>query len=458
MITLRTGELASLVDGRLHGAPDVRIRGVNTDSRKSLPQALFVALRGDRFDGHDFIGPELNAAALLVERVVDDPRPQVVVSDTLAALAQLASAWRARSPARVVALTGSNGKTTTKEMLRAVLVRAGSVHATQGNLNNHIGVPLTLLAMPATVDYAVIEMGANHAGEIAQLTRWAQPHVALITNAGRAHLDGFGSLEGVARAKGEIFQGLPDQGGTAVINLDDRFAEYWLSLNRRHRCLGFSLAGRGEIQGVWREPDRLELSVQGARQDLVLAVPGRHMAQNALAAAAAASALGCGIDTIVQGLVAWRPVAGRLRAFRDASGARVWDDTYNANPDSLAAALQVLSAQEGVRVLVLGDMNELGREAASLHAEMGQMARSMGIHHLLALGTVTPAAVEAFGQDATWFPNHAELLPALRELLRPGTAVLVKGSRSQHMEDILTGLDLQPAGSTEGVADAAGAG
>jgi UDP-N-acetylmuramoyl-tripeptide--D-alanyl-D-alanine ligase len=458
MITLRTGELASLVDGRLHGAPDVRIRGVNTDSRKSLPQALFVALRGDRFDGHDFIGPELNAAALLVERVVDDPRPQVVVNDTLAALAQLASAWRARSPARVVALTGSNGKTTTKEMLRAVLVRAGSVHATQGNLNNHIGVPLTLLAMPATVDYAVIEMGANHAGEIAQLTRWAQPHVALITNAGRAHLDGFGSLEGVARAKGEIFQGLPDQGGTAVINLDDRFAEYWLSLNRRHRCLGFSLAGRGEIQGVWREPDRLELSVQGARQDLVLAVPGRHMAQNALAAAAAASALGCGIDTIVQGLVAWRPVAGRLRAFRDASGARVWDDTYNANPDSLAAALQVLSAQEGVRVLVLGDMNELGREAASLHAEMGQMARSMGIHHLLALGTVTPAAVEAFGQDATWFPNHAELLPALRELLRPGTAVLVKGSRSQHMEDILTGLDLQPAGSTEGVADAAGAG
>jgi UDP-N-acetylmuramoyl-tripeptide--D-alanyl-D-alanine ligase len=458
MITLRTGELASLVDGRLHGAPDVRIRGVNTDSRKALPQALFVALRGDRFDGHDFIGPELNAAALLVERVVDDPRPQVVVSDTLAALAQLASAWRARSPARVVALTGSNGKTTTKEMLRAVLVRAGSVHATQGNLNNHIGVPLTLLAMPATVDYAVIEMGANHAGEIAQLTRWAQPHVALITNAGRAHLDGFGSLEGVARAKGEIFQGLPDQGGTAVINLDDRFAEYWLSLNRRHRCLGFSLAGRGEIQGVWREPDRLELSVQGARQDLVLAVPGRHMAQNALAAAAAASALGCGIDTIVQGLVAWRPVAGRLRAFRDASGARVWDDTYNANPDSLAAALQVLSAQEGVRVLVLGDMNELGREAASLHAEMGQMARSMGIHHLLALGTVTPAAVEAFGQDATWFPNHAELLPALRELLRPGTAVLVKGSRSQHMEDILTGLDLQPAGSTEGVADAAGAG
>ncbi len=458
MITVDTGELARLVDGRLHGAAEVRIRGVNTDSRKTLEQSLFVALRGERFDGHDFIGPDLEAAALLVERVVDDPRPQVVVSDTLEALAQLASAWRDRSGARVVALTGSNGKTTTKEMLRAILARAGSVHATQGNLNNHIGVPLTLLAMPPTADYAVIEMGANHAGEIARLTRWTRPHVALITNAGRAHLDGFGSLEGVARAKGEIFEGLADQGGTAVINLDDRFADYWLSLNRRHRCLGFSLEGKGEIHGVWREPDRLELCVQGARRELVLAVPGRHMAQNALAAAAAASALGCGTDTIVQGLVVWRPVAGRLRAYRDASGARVWDDTYNANPESLAAALQVLSAQEGIRVLVLGDMNELGHEAVALHAEMGQRARGMGIHHLLALGTMTPAAVDAFGKDAAWFPDHAELLPALRELLRPGTAVLVKGSRSQHMEDILTGLDLQPDGSTEGVADAVGAG
>ena len=458
MIAMDTNELARTVGGRLHGAAEVRIRGVNTDSRKALGQSLFVAIRGERFDGHDFIGPELAAAALLVERVVDDPRPQVVVSDTLEALAQLASAWRARFPARVVALTGSNGKTTTKEMLRAVLSRAGSVYATEGNLNNHIGVPLTLLAMPLTADYAVIEMGANHAGEIARLTRWTQPHVALITNAGRAHLDGFGSVEGVARAKGEIFEGLPDHGGTAVINLDDRFAEYWLSLNRHRQCLGFSLDGRGEIQGVWRDPDRLELRIQRARRDLALAVPGRHMAQNALAAAAAASALGCGIDIVVEGLQAWRPVAGRLRAFRDSSGARVWDDTYNANPESLAAALQVLSAQEGVRVLVLGDMNELGREAEALHAEMGQQARSMGIHHLLALGTVTPAAVEAFGKDAAWFPNHAELLPALRELLRPGTAVLVKGSRSQHMEDILAGLDLKPAGSTEGVADALGAG
>jgi UDP-N-acetylmuramoyl-tripeptide--D-alanyl-D-alanine ligase len=457
MITLRTGELARLVGGRLHGA-DVLIQGVSRDSREGRRDALFVALRGERFDGHDFIGPDLEAAALLVERVVDDPRPQVVVADTMTALAELASAWRARCAARVVALTGSNGKTTTKEMLRAILAPVGSVHATQGNLNNHIGVPLTLLAMPLATEYAVIEMGANHAGEIARLTRWARPHVALITNAGRAHLEGFGSLEGVARAKGEIYEGLPAHGGTAVINLDDRFADYWLSLNRQHRCLGFSLAGRGEIQGTWREPNRLELSVHGARRELVLAVPGRHVAQNALAAAAAASALDCGPDAIVRGLEDWQPVAGRLRAARDASGAQVWDDTYNANPESVGAALQVLSAHDGTRILVLGDMNELGAEAVALHAEMGRQAKNLGIHHLLALGTLTPAAVEAFGANAHWFATHAELVTALRGLLHAGTAVLVKGSRSQHMEDVLAGLDLQPAGPDGEVADAAGAG
>jgi UDP-N-acetylmuramoyl-tripeptide--D-alanyl-D-alanine ligase len=457
MIDLSTGEVARLVDGDLRGPDNVRILGVSRDSREHRSQALFVALRGERFDGHDFIKPELAAAALLVERDVDDPRPQIVVGDTLAGLARLANAWRLRCRARVIALTGSNGKTTTKEMLRSILARAGRVHATEGNLNNHIGVPLTLLALPADADFAVIEMGANHGGEIAQLTRWAQPEVALITNAGRAHLDGFGSLEGVARGKGEIYQGLPAQGGTAVINLDDRFADYWLSLNRQHQCLGFSLQGLGEIQGVWTHPDRLELRLHGARRELVLAAPGRHMAQNALAAAAAASAVDCGIDAIAQGLEAWRPVAGRLRVFREASGARVWDDTYNANPESLGAALQVLAADAAETILVLGDMNELGSRAREMHAEMGRRARDLGVRHLLALGSLTPAAVEAFGTGGEWFANHAGLAAALRSRLQPGMAVLIKGSRSQHMEDILAALDLEPAGATEGVANAVGA-
>lgn len=458
MMTMLTGEIARLVGGRLQGPPDVRVHGVSRDSREGRAQALFVAIRGEHFDGHDFVGPNLAASALLVERALDDPRPQIVVPDTLTALAALASAWRVQCRARVVALTGSNGKTTTKEMLRAILARAGKVHATAGNLNNHIGVPLTLLAMPEDADYAVIEMGANHAGEIARLTRWVQPHVALITNAGRAHLDGFGSVEGVARAKGEIFEGLPTQGGTAVINLDDRFAGYWRSLNEQHRCLGFSLEGPGEVQGNWRHPNHLELHLQGASRDLLLGAPGRHVAQNALAAAAASSALGCGIEDIARGLESWRPVAGRMRAFRDASGARIWDDTYNANPESLAAALQVLAAHAGSTLLVLGDMNELGANAREMHAEMGRRARDLGVGHLLALGDLTPAAVEAFGTGADWFASHAELTDALRARLRPGVTVLVKGSRSQHMEDILAALDLEPADATGGVADAIGAG
>ncbi len=457
MIEITTGELAAVLDAPLQGSPEVRIHGVRHDSRQAEPQALFVALHGGRFDGHDFIHPQLPAAALLVERALEDSRPQVVVPDSLAALTRLATFWRSHCPAQVVALTGSNGKTTTKEMLRAILAQRGVVHATPGNWNNHIGVPLTLLAMPVTADFAVIEMGANHAGEIAALTRCVRPQVALLLNAGRAHLDGFGSLEGVARAKGEIFLGLPPEGGTAVINLDDAFADYWHSLTSAHHRLGFSLGPQGEIRGRWQPPGDLELSVHGTTRTLSLAVPGRHTAANALAAAAAASALGCGIDAIVQGLQHWQPVAGRLRAYRHVSGARIWDDTYNANPESLAAALEVLAAESGVRVLVLGDMNELGPTAAALHAEMGRRARTAGVRQLFALGALTPAAVKAFGAGGHWFSTQEALAEALEKGLRRETIVLVKGSRSQRMEGILDRLELEPIGSTEEAADAPGA-
>jgi UDP-N-acetylmuramoyl-tripeptide--D-alanyl-D-alanine ligase len=458
MITLTMAELAEVLDGRLVGDGAVRFHGVNRDSRTPAPETLFVALRGDRFDGHDFIGPGLAAAGLLVTREMNDPRPQVVVRDTTTALADLGLFWRGRTSARVVALTGSNGKTTTKEMLRSILAGVGSVHATRGNLNNHIGVPLTLLAMPESLDYAVIEMGANHAGEIAYLTRYTQPDVALITNAGRAHLDGFGSVEGVSRAKGEIYSGLPDSAGIAIINLDDVFADYWLALNAARRCIGFSLQGLGEVRGAWHAPDRLTLSIAGDVRELRLGAPGRHTAQNALAAAAAAHALDCSIAAIARGLESWRPVAGRMNAYVHPSGARIWDDTYNANPDSLAAALEVLAASAGTRVLVLGDMNELGRESRDLHAEMGRRARELGVTHLLALGEFTAAAVEAFGAGATWFPSRAALSRTLADLLHADTTVLIKGSRNQRMEDILTAFDLQAASPEQGGEHAARAG
>ncbi|WP_019626883.1 UDP-N-acetylmuramoyl-tripeptide--D-alanyl-D-alanine ligase [Thioalkalivibrio sp. ALJT] len=452
MIQMTSQELATAVQGRLQGAPDANFSGVFTDTRDPRSGGLFVALRGPNFDAHEKLSADLPAAVLLVERALDLPQPQVVVPDTREALGRLGCEWRRRSRARVIALTGSNGKTTTKEMLRCILEGVGSVHATAGNLNNEIGTPLTLLAMPQDVDYAVIELGANHAGEIGRMVRWVEPQVALITNAGRAHLEGFGSLEGVAHAKAEIYTGLPAQGGTAVINLDDPFADYWLSLNEHHHCQRFSLEGGGEVEGMWQAPDRLHLAILGAGRDLRLAGPGRHLAANAVAAAAAANAVGIGIDRIVEGLARWEPVRGRLQELWHASGARVWDDSYNANPDSLRAGLEVLAAMPGRRILVLGAMGELGAADRDLHRETGELARAMGIDRCLALGEAARESADAFGEGGEWFADHDALRARLEPLLATGTTVLVKGSRSQHMEQILERLDL--AASAPGVANA----
>ncbi|WP_018876479.1 UDP-N-acetylmuramoyl-tripeptide--D-alanyl-D-alanine ligase [Thioalkalivibrio sp. ALE31] len=452
MIRMTSQELAEAVKGRLQGAGDVAFEGVFTDTREPRPGALFIALKGPNFDAHTQVAADLPAPVLLVERALDVPQPQVIVSDTREALGRLGRHWRRQSRARVIALTGSNGKTTTKEMLRCILEGAGSVHATAGNLNNEIGAPLTLLAMPQDVDYAVIELGANHAGEIGRMVRWVEPQVAMITNAGRAHLEGFGSLEGVAHAKAEIYSGLPAQGGTAVVNLDDPFADYWLSLNEHHHCQRFSLEGGGEVEGMWQAPDRLRLAILGAGRDLRLAGPGRHLAANAVAAAAAANAVGIGIDRIVEGLAQWKPVRGRLQELWHVTGARLWDDSYNANPDSLRAGLEVLAAMPGRRILVLGAMGELGSETRELHRETGRLARAMGIDHCLALGDAARDSAEAFGDGGEWFADHGALQARLEALLAEGTTVLVKGSRSQHMERIIEGLDL--ASAAPEVADA----
>ena len=455
MIRMRTSEIAACLGGRLLG-DDVMIAGVAHDSRSSDAQALFVALRGERHDGHEFIGSPLLAAALLVEHVVPDSRPMIVVDDTLAALARLATVWRQRCAARMIALTGSNGKTTTKEMLRAILARESRVHATAGNLNNHIGVPLTLLALPQEIPFAVIEMGANHAGEIAALTRIAQPDVALITNAGRAHLEGFGSLEGVAHAKGEIYSGLSES-GIAVVNRDDRFAEYWLQLNCGRKVMGFSLSGNGpgedDVMGTWHAPDTLELRWHGVRAQIRLAAPGRHLAQNAAAAAAAALAIGCAFDKVCAGLRDWVPAGSRMVPLVHASGARIWDDTYNANPESLLAALDVLLATSGESVLVLGDMNELGVGAAALHREMGHLASTRGVTKLFAIGELAREAVDAFGPAGQWFPDHDALAAAVEASLHAGVTVLIKGSRGQRMERVIAALQLQ--GTSQEVARAA---
>jgi UDP-N-acetylmuramoyl-tripeptide--D-alanyl-D-alanine ligase len=449
-------ELARLAGGVLSGA-NAGFGAVLSDSRALVPGALFVALRGERFDGHQFV-PEAQrqgAAGALVERRVAVSLPQVIVPDALAALTAFAAAWRSDFAGTVVGITGSNGKTTVKEMTGAILACEGPTLVTRGNLNNHIGVPLTLCRLEASHRYAVIEMGANHQREIAHLASVAQPDVGLVINAGPAHLEGFGGLDGVAKGKGEMFEALGID-GTAVINADDRYAAFWHGLARRAgRVITFGMReradfsahdvrGRGADDGVGME---FQLVTPAGRRAARLALAGEHNVMNALAAAAAAYAAGAGLDAIVEGLGRMRAVSGRLEIKPLPGGARLIDDSYNANPGSVCAGLRALGAIGGPHWLVLGEMRELGEESAQLHAEIGEFARQGGVARLFAVGDDARHAVEAFGTGATWFASVEDLIEALRAELASGVTVLVKGSRSNRLERVAAALG---AGEAEG--------
>ncbi len=442
-------ELARVTGGRLEGANTV-FGALSTDSRTLEPGSLFVALVGDRFDAHDYVrqAAERGCSAALVSRPVEAVVPQVVVTDTLAALTAFARAWRADYQGTVVGITGSNGKTTVKEMTGAILGACGPCLVTQGNLNNHIGVPLTLSRMGPQHVYAVIEMGANHRGEIADLASIARPDVGLVINAGPAHLEGFGGIEGVARGKGEMFEAL-GANGTAVINADDRFAGFWRGLARTAgRTVTFGMredadfaasnvAERTSDQGFATEFDLK--SPQGSRH-ISIALSGDHNVMNALAAAAAASAAGASLDAIVEGLVAMRPVEGRLRMRAALNGARLIDDSYNANPGSVRAGLESLAKLPGQHWLVLGEMRELGADSDRLHAEMGALARQSGVSRLLAIGDGSKHAVEAYGVGGQWFAGVDDLITVARSDLGEGVTVLVKGSRSNRLERVADAL------------------
>jgi UDP-N-acetylmuramoyl-tripeptide--D-alanyl-D-alanine ligase len=444
MSWLKLSEIAELAGGRLQGQ-DCAIESVCTDSRTILPKQLFVALQGERLDGHSFVRADMSAA--LVARPCPVDIPQILVEDTLAALGRLGQSWRQRQTLKLAALTGSNGKTTVKEMLSAILARAGMTLATQGNLNNHIGVPLTLLRLRDEHAYAVIEMGANHPGEIAYLTRLAMPDVALITNAGPAHLEGFGSLDGVVRAKGEIFEGLAEQ-GVAVINADDPACERWCSMAAGRRISRFGFSPQAEVRGMAYEAGTLTLQCALGRRKIALPLAGRHNALNALGAAAAALALGVGLDAVTDGLGAMQPVRGRLTPRQAVHGARLIDDSYNANPGSMRAAIEYLASLPRERWLVMGDMGELGGDAAQLHAEMGRLARERGIDRLYVMGPLSRAAAEAYGQDAQCFDAVESLTESLRQELTPEVTVLVKASRSMRLERVVEGLRLDATPAT----------
>jgi UDP-N-acetylmuramoyl-tripeptide--D-alanyl-D-alanine ligase len=448
-VTRDLAELARVTGGRLEGA-NVAFDAVSTDSRTLEPGSLFVALAGEKHDAHDYAGQaaQRGCSAALVSRPVEAAVPQVVVADTLVALTAFARACRADFAGTLVGITGSNGKTTVKEMTGAILGTCGPCLVTQGNLNNHIGVPLTLSRLRPEHRYAVIEMGANHRGEIAHLAAIARPDVGLVINAGPAHLEGFGGIEGVARGKGEMFEAL-GASGTAVINADDRFAGFWRGLARAAgRVVTFGMSEEADFaasgvdertteQGFATEFDLR--SPQGSRR-ISIALSGRHNVMNALAAAAAASAAGASLEAIAAGLASMRPVAGRLRMRAALNGARLIDDSYNANPGSVRAGLESLARLPGEHWLVLGEMRELGADSDRFHAEMGAFARSSGVSRLLAVGDESRHAVEAYGVGGQWFAGVDDLIRVARSDLGKDVTVLVKGSRSNRLERVADAL------------------
>jgi UDP-N-acetylmuramoyl-tripeptide--D-alanyl-D-alanine ligase len=440
--------LAECGEGRLVGN-DRSFASLSIDSRTLQPGALFAALRGEHFDGHDFAAAaaERGATGLLVERELPVALPQIVVADTLGALTACARARRRMFHRPVIAVTGSNGKTTTKEMIGAILTGIGPCLVTKGNLNNHIGVPLTLLGLRDEHRYAVIEMGASHRGEIAHLASIAEPTIGLVTNAGAAHLEGFGSLEGVASGKGELFAALPPA-GVAIVNADDRFAGIWRDLAAGRQVLTFGVEQAADFtarmictsMGHAGPSQEFELISPAGTARARLALAGTHNLRNALGAAAATHAAQVGLGDVVRGLSTVKPVKGRLELKPAVNGALIVDDSYNANPGSLKAGLDALRAFAGRRWLVLGDMMELGPSSDVLHAEVGRDAKASGVERLLALGSHARAAAEAFGEGGAWFDDIDALIAEARANLTAGVVLLIKGSRASRLERVTAAL------------------
>ncbi len=450
----------------LHGAPDTGILRVHTDSRNLEPGDLFVALRGDTYDANHFLhqAKERGASALLCHSALPASQypqglPRIEVADSTRALGQLAQAWRAQFTLPLIAVTGSNGKTTVTQMIAAILQQHapdGAALATQGNLNNAIGVPLTLLRLRAAHRIAVLELGMNHPGEIAQLAAMAQPTVALVNNAQREHLELMQTVDAVAAENGAVLQALPAN-GCAVFGLDDSYTDQWKAQNKAKQLMGFAAAAVAEHEGVygeqalwqdggWSVKARWRLGAASGVLQYRLAIAGKHNVRNSWAAAACALAAGASPEVIERGLQAFVPVKGRSRALSLVWGGRrisLVDDSYNANPDSVQAAVDLLRELPAPRLLVLGDMGEVGDQGPQLHAQAGRYAHSQGIEHLLATGSLSQSTVQAFvqaGGQAQHFADTAALTHAVAQALAHSASVLVKGSRFMRMEKVIEAL------------------
>lgn len=447
--------LQVLCKGSVHGR-NQQFNAVSTDTRSLKGGELFVALRGERFDAANFLlqAEQAGACAAVVDQFNENcGLSQLVVDDTLLALGEIAASQREYFTKPVIAITGSVGKTTCKEMLDAILSRSGAVLATQGNLNNEIGVPLTLFRLTSEHDFAVIEMGAGKPGDIAYLSDIVRPDVALVTTVAAAHLEGFGSIEAIATTKAEIYGGLA-AGGRAVVNMDNAFTRQWASDHPESEVLGFSVErdnvgvyataieqidNSSPAQGCFR----FELHLAKKQSTVELHVAGKHMVSNALAAAACAHCAGASLVDIAIGLSSYQGYAGRMQQLAGVNNSRLIDDSYNANPTSMRAAIDVLASISGTRILIMGDMAELGEAEKELHSEIGRYALQSGIDYLLCVGELSALAAEEFGEGAEAFPSNADCAAHCRDLLLGGekyASVLVKGSRSAGMESVIEQL------------------
>lgn len=440
-------QIADVLKGRIKGQNvpvALAFDGVAIDTRKNCEAKLFIALKGDNYDAHDYLdqAEKAGASALVLERDVESSLPTILVKDTHVALKELAAWWRLQHVIPVIGITGSVGKTTVKEMVGSIFAELGQGVVTEGNLNNEIGLPLTVLRLNQSDQYAVLEMGMNHAGEIYRLSHIAQPTIALVNNAAAAHLEGLGSVAAVAEAKGEIFSGLADD-GVAIINLDDDFAGRWIELAGKRGCVTFSLKRAADITAKVNaiEP-KLQLTVSAFNEhfDVTLNTVGSHNAYNALAAIAISVANGLSSDKIITGLQNFTPIKGRL-VIQEMAGRHIIDDTYNANPASMRAAINVLSEFDN-NTLIVGDMGELGDAAEQEHIALGQYAASHGIDKLIACGDYAQAVAKGFGDQAETFTTQADLIRTLA-VDSLGAAILVKGSRSAQMEQVVEAIKAQ---------------
>jgi UDP-N-acetylmuramoyl-tripeptide--D-alanyl-D-alanine ligase len=449
MITYTIAQIAEIV-GAESVNNNAEIRGFCIDSRKLARGNLFIAIPGTQVDGHSYVEDALKkgAHAALVTRKMDCPLPQIQVPDIFAALGKLSAAWRNQFDIPFIAVTGSNGKTTLKNMIASIMTAAclgdeTKVLATQGNLNNHMGLPLTLGRLNANHRYAVIEMGMNHHGEIEYLTKLTRPSVAVINNAAAAHLEGVGDVEGVARAKAEIFKGLVPN-GIAILNRDDAFYTYWREIIGKHQYITFGFHPDADISAIVEEAgeemQRIHLHTPRGNIDVNLPLLGRHNVLNTLAAAAATMGIGINLQDIKTGLEIIKPATGRLQVHNLPNNVKVIDDTYTANPNSLQAAVNTLATFNGKKILVLGDMKELGSEARKVHEESGKAIREAGIDNLFTYGDLSANSSLAFGEGAYHFNEQEKLVNALKPFLHAPVTILIKGSRSMHMERVIAGL------------------